>query len=201
MKDVVLHNERKLLNEAAAGSQRAFTLLFQHYSGKVYRFALKLTRSEQLAEEAVQDVFMKIWVDRSALTDIISFGAYLNRVNRNHCLDIIRRMARANHASNMFVEDAPEHSLETEQQIDYRNTQQVIAQALAKMTPQQQKVYRLCYIDGLKYEEAAEKLNISAGTVHSHLKQALKIMRTYMRDSGVAFFIIELVHELYRSGK
>lgn len=86
MKTAALFDETEILLQVAAGNERAFTILFRRYSSKVYSFALKLTRSEELAEEVVQEVFIKIWLNREGLGEIQEFGAYLNRINRNHSL-------------------------------------------------------------------------------------------------------------------
>ena len=193
MKTVPLFNESVILQEVAQGNERAFTMLFRQYSSKVYSFALKLTRSEEIAEEVVQEVFMKIWLNRAGLPEIREFGAYLNRVNKNHCLNVIKRLASETRIHHEISRGSTEFSLETEQHIAYRATQELLDQAIGKLTPQQQKVYRLCHIDGLKYEEAAGQLNISPGTVHSHMKQALKLIRSHLEHAGAAMLVATLI--------
>ncbi len=73
VKTVALFDEAEVLLQVAAGSERAFAVLFRQYSSKVFSFALKLTKSEELAEEVVQEVFIKIWLTREGLGDIREF--------------------------------------------------------------------------------------------------------------------------------
>ncbi len=88
---------------------------------------------------------------------------------------------------------------ETQQGIAYRGTQRLVDAAVALLTPQQQRVYKLCHVDGLKYEEAAAQLNISAGTVHSHMKVALKVIRTHLEHAGAAVLVCSLMENFFRS--
>jgi hypothetical protein len=62
-----LHNEKALLERVAQGDESAFRIVFDHYRDAIYAFALKVTRHESIAEEIVQDVFMKIWISRTGL--------------------------------------------------------------------------------------------------------------------------------------
>jgi RNA polymerase sigma-70 factor (ECF subfamily) len=89
-------------------------LLFKQYSGKVYSFALKLTKDQELAEEVVQEIFLKIWLDRHKLTEINEFGAYLNRINRNHCLNVIRQLANQQKTASGYGMELTEYSHDTE---------------------------------------------------------------------------------------
>jgi RNA polymerase sigma-70 factor (family 1) len=186
-----------VLRQVADGSEKAFTLLFKRYSGKVYSFALRLTRSEELAEEVVQEVFMKVWLNRETLTSVENFRAYLNRINKNHCLNIIRRLAQESRISLEISNQNTEYSHETEEGIVYRDTKELVEQAILTLTPQQQKVYRPCHIDGLKYEEATAELNISPGTVHTHMKLALKAIRQHLDHAGAAVIVAVLMEQFF----
>ncbi|SDS91994.1 RNA polymerase sigma-70 factor, ECF subfamily [Mucilaginibacter mallensis] len=67
-------NEKALLGQIAAGNQKSFAIIFAHYSKIIFPFALKLTRSNGLAEEILQEVFLKIWINRENLVSIENFG-------------------------------------------------------------------------------------------------------------------------------
>ena len=90
-------DEQDLLARAAQGDHRAFKRIFDAYQPRVYTFALHYLRSTHLAEEAVQEVFVKLWRKGSTLTAINDLQQYIFRVARNHALDSLRRQAvRAN---------------------------------------------------------------------------------------------------------
>jgi len=73
-----LHNEKELLFLTSHGDERAFTTLFEHYADNVFGVAMAYTKSTETAEEVVQDVFLKIWLNRENLGSIIRFERRLS---------------------------------------------------------------------------------------------------------------------------
>jgi RNA polymerase sigma-70 factor (ECF subfamily) len=71
----------------------------------------------------------------------------------------------------------------------------VLQLALESLSPQQRKVYELCHEQGLKYDEAARELGLSRGTVHSHMKQALKNIRVYLKQLDAMLFLFVFLHK------
>lgn len=173
-------NVEYLLNLIASGDRNAFEVLFEKEHKKVNSFALRITRSKEQAEEIVQDVFLKIWVNRSNLTGISNWSAYLNTMVRHHSFNFLRRLALEIQAGNELGKVNTEIDNTTEKEIEFRGTRALLEEAITSLPAQQQKVYRMCHIEGLKYAETAELLNISAGTVQSHMKQALSSLRKYL---------------------
>jgi RNA polymerase sigma-70 factor (family 1) len=174
-----IDTERTLLYQIASGDQRSFTVLFEYYSKTVYPFALKLTRSEELAEEILQEVFLKIWINRQNLPEIENFGAYVNRMTRNYAYNVLRRIAHENLIAFELSQQLTEEVNDTEEEVNYKDLEHSLAQAISCLTPQQKLIYTLCHQQGLKYSEVAGRLNISSSTVHTHMKLALKFIRTY----------------------
>ncbi|WP_183576526.1 RNA polymerase sigma factor [Mucilaginibacter sp. X5P1] len=185
--------EKALLGQIAVGDQKSFAIIFAHYSKIIFPFALKLTRSNDLAEEILQEVFLKIWINRENLVNIENFGAYLNRITRNHSYNVMRRIA---HEALIFSEISKQMSEEvnnTEDDIIYKDIQQTLNNAINHLTPQQKLIYTLCHKDGLKYNEVASRLNISSSTVHTHMKLALKLIRKYLIQINTLFILCYLI--------
>jgi RNA polymerase sigma-70 factor (ECF subfamily) len=193
LQNTPVDDEKMHLERIASGDQKSFAIIFAHYSKFVYSFSLKLTRSENLAEEILQEVFLKLWVHRSTLPEIENFGAYLNRITRNHCYNVIRRLAHETLISSELVYAMTEEVHTTENEVIGRDMQQSLNKAINQLTPQQKLVYTMCHQDGLKYEEVAGRLNISRSTVHTHMKLALRLIRKYLIQLNVLFFLIYLV--------
>jgi RNA polymerase sigma-70 factor (family 1) len=188
-----LYDETELLAKIAAGDRRAFGLLFEQYHALVFTIAYKLTRSRGNAKAVVQDVFLKIWNKRGTLQDIENFGAYLNRSARNQSIDALRVIAReALRNVGLQEKQLQEGDSRTEQDLEFREAGRMVGLALETLSPQQRKVYQLCREQGLKYEEAASRLGLSPGTVHSHMKQALKHIRAYLKnlDAMLLFMLL-----------
>lgn len=177
-----LYDERKLLLRIADGEEGAFKIIYDRYYSKVYTQAVRLLRSEVLGEELLQEVFLKLWRVRDGLTEINNLDAYLKTVTRNLCISALRRLALENRYSKSIAEDYDEAHNTTEETIILKDTRKLINEAIAQLPKQQQEVYRLCHIEGLKYEQAAQQLKISSLTVQTHMKRALRNLRNYLRD-------------------
>lgn len=184
-----LPNESMVLSQIAHGDQYAFSLLFRHYHGYVHSFGRKITRSHELATEIVQDIFLKIWLNREKLTTVENFGAYLNRIVRNHSFNVLRRLAQENKSNVVLQLNKTEMDYSTTQQLEYREIAHLLNEAIETLSPQQKMVYQLCHQEGLKYEDAAVKMNISSQTVHSYMKDALRKIRAHFKKHAIEYSI------------
>jgi len=188
-----LSNEANILLQIAEGDQHAFTLLFNHYQRFVYGYGRKLTRSDDMAIEMVQDVFLKIWQSRRKLPAVENFIAYLNRLVRNHAFNQLRALSkRAKIAVDPELQDT-EAENSTAQLLDYNETLKIVNEAVEMLAPQQKLAYTLCHRKGLKYEEAAEVMNISPKTVHVHMKYALSKIREHLRRNAVLYPALAII--------
>lgn len=186
-----LNDEKELLLLVATGNAKAFSQLFHQYSPKVYAYALKLVKSDTLAEEIVQEVFVKIWNLDAQLGEIVNLDAYLRVITRNHTLKLLRRMALEMKTSKMMAKDYDDSHNETEEYIIFKESAQILTEAVEKLPPQQKLVYQLCHQEGLKYEEAAERLNLSKLTVKTHMQHALRFLRLYIANhTDIATLVI-----------
>lgn len=183
--------ERQLLNKVKSGDQKAFTELFEHYQTMVYDYSIRLTRSKIHAEEIVQNIFLKIWMNRGNLEAIENFGAYLNRATRNECFTALKKIAAAVGRQEELTEQVIAKGVNTDHRLLYNESAKMLRTAVNTLPPQRKLVYELCHEQGLKYDEVAEKLNISSGTVHTHMKLALKTIRMYFsRMEALILFLI-----------
>lgn len=190
MADKFLPNESELLKKIAGGDKRAFTELFEFYQRYVYVYGKNLTRSDELAAEIVQDIFLKIWLGKQKLEKVENFGAYLNRIVRNHSLNVIRQIAQQIKSNEILKINSQEIDESTIQQLDYNEANRILNQAISNLPPQQRMAYHLCHLEGMKYEEAAAKMNISNRTVQAHLGQALKHIREHFKKNAIAYPLI-----------
>lgn len=175
----VLHNEKELLILIGEGDETAFTTLFHHYRDKIYTVAFKLSGSPTLAEEAVQDVFVKIWLKRTDLVQVQNFKAYLYTTVQNTMYKTLKRLA-LNHKKMVMVgaEQAP-FADDPELQLMQKDFHSILQNAIEKLPNQQKQVYKLVREKGLKRAEVANLLNLRPETVKFHLSKAVKNLRSY----------------------
>lgn len=174
-----IHTEKELLARVAEADEAAFTVVFEQYRKKVYSIALMLTDEDDIAEEMVQEVFLKVWTNRSTLPDLADFNAWLFIVTRNAAYKTLQKMAH----SKKVVQDAgyhlPEFSNETDDSILYHNYQQVLREAIDRLPPQQKAVWLMAKEEGLKRAEIAERMRLKPDTVKEYLSLASKSIRVY----------------------
>lgn len=137
--------------------------------------------------EVVQEIFMKIWTARVKLTEVENFGGYLNRILRNHTLNVLKKMSKEVKSNEILQQHLTEIEDSTNLQLDYDDTLKMLNDVLEKLPTQQRTVYTLCHQQGLKYDEAAVQMNISTETVHAHMRQALKKIREHFKSNSVLY--------------
>jgi RNA polymerase sigma-70 factor (ECF subfamily) len=166
----------------AGGEEWAFKTIYGHYRNKIFTLAFKLTRSESAALDVVQEVFIKVWMNREQLATVMNFNSYLNTVTRNHLSNAFRRLAIEKTYLSQLISDEP-FSL-SQLQIDpalRAEIRTLYKQALQKLSPQQRRVYLLGKQEGLKYQEIASQLHISRDTVKEYMSQAKKTIAQHFR--------------------
>lgn len=186
----LLHNEKELLQQLAQGDETAFRTIFDHYRDAIYSFAMKVTRQEAIAEEIVQDVFVKIWMNRGGLGAIRHFPDFLYIIARNHTFNAWRRLARERKLTVATADELSIPGVSTDAVILQRDYDRLLLQAVAQLPPQQKLVYTLGRQEGFSREEIAAQLNISPATVKVHMSQALKALRLYFQEYPDAILVV-----------
>jgi RNA polymerase sigma-70 factor (family 1) len=179
----ILPNEKELFGLISQGDQVAFTKVFDHYAPRIYPFVLKMTHSEALTQEIMQELFIKLWTNRASMKDVQNHRSYIFRIATNgtyKCLKADARRATIEEAGGAI------RTLETnstEELIDFKQTEEIISKAVESLPEQQKKVYVLSRKVGLNAEEIAKHLNLSPKTVKNHLTEALRSLKQQLQNS------------------
>lgn len=161
------------------GDEVAFRTLFDHYRKKIYALGLFLTKSENSAQELVQDVFLKIWEKREKLREVTYLNAWIRTIARNISIDYLRvRAVEKLGIAHLVAKDGS--GCFTQNDVADREYQQLLETAVRQLPPQQQKVYILHRQQGLSHEAIAEALSISVLTSKKYMKLALKSIRVFL---------------------
>lgn len=192
----LLPNERELLAKIAFGDHRAFRVVYDSYARKVYTQAVQLLHSDVEAEEMTQEIFLKLWLLGERVYEINNLEAYLRTLTRNRALNVLRKMVLEGRIEKALGVDWKEESNEAEEEILIKDVRNMLNKAVEMLPQQQKQVYQLCHQEGLRYEEAAERLNLSPLTVQVHMKRALKSVRAYVKantDVAIILMILKLL--------
>ncbi len=168
-------NDQRTKLSIAGGNTRRFQYLMEVTSDELLQYALSFVRNQEIAEELISDVYVKIWHKRSELPNIQNIRSYLFIAVKNSCLSHIRKMKNEkivfideyNDFLFPVVESKDDESIEKDQL-------KKIYEAIGELPPKCREAFTLAKINGFKHREIAEIMDISEKTVNNHLVTALK---------------------------
>jgi len=162
------------------GDTGAFRVLYDTLKQDIYAYAHRFFRDTALAEETVQDVFMQVWKHRETLDPAQSIKAYVYRIARNHIYNKLKAFARQEKYQKHVFYSHITTSNDVEDFVDYKELQSLYEEAISKLPPQRQLIFRMSRMDFLSHDEIAEQLAISKNTVKDQMVKALKFIKQYM---------------------
>jgi RNA polymerase sigma-70 factor (family 1) len=153
----------------------ALKVLYDRFSSKLFQLAFAIVRSKEMAEEVVEDVFIKVWKKREQAGKIENFTFYLYVMTKNSSRDYLRKYGNK---KNINLDDValPFYRVDTTPE-DLMITEEVINQinkAINELPTKCRLIFKLVKEDGLKYREVAELLHLNRKTVENQVGIALK---------------------------
>jgi RNA polymerase sigma factor (sigma-70 family) len=184
-----------LLVQMAGGNQQAFRQLIKRYHNLVFHHALTFLKTVQEAEEATQDIFLKLWHNRDKLPGLDNFVEFLFIISRNYLIDRLRKKVLA--TQEISDPESLEEELMPDDQLQFRQMQDLIHRGLQSLTPQQRTAIELSKIQELTYEEAGKIMGISRNTVKWHVVAGLNALRIYLKTNNESvLFLLLLIRAL-----
>jgi RNA polymerase sigma-70 factor (family 1) len=187
------HSEFQLVKSLKSSSVPAFNTLFHHYSNRLYQFSYKYLKSEEEAEELVQEVFTRVWEKRSELKAELSFNSYLFTIAFNVIRKYFRRKAHLADYLNGKVKD--DLNLETVHKVNYNSLKKHLDNLVALLPQRRKEIFTKSRYEGFSVKEIADDMKISKKTVENQLTEALKFIRTHLSGehfAGILFFFLFL---------
>ena len=164
-----------------------FEQLFRENYTRLCYHAYSFLNDEEAAKDAVNDVFEKVWVNFEKIERTQSLLPLLYTLVRNHCVSLLRHKKvreRFNQELRLKDEATDEGYMEYELLIER------LRQSVEKLPGQTKVVFRMCFLDGKKYQETADALAISINTVKTHINKALRILREEYSDYSLLLVIL-----------
>lgn len=189
MENIQLNNEKGLLHRIAAGDEKAFRIFFDLYKERFYAVVLKMAGSDAVAQEMVQDIFLKIWQNRASLSEINNPEAYFFTSLYRQVYRHFKKLALDKKLVSILSQ-SPGFNNITDETLLARESERVLNEAVAKLPPQQQTVFRLSRQQGLSREQIATELNLSPNTVRNHLAEAIKFIKAHLNKSALVYLLL-----------
>ncbi|MEO9802782.1 MAG: RNA polymerase sigma-70 factor [Reichenbachiella sp.] len=180
--------ERIIIQELKKGNQVVFEHLFKTYYSGLVRFSEGILFDPFMAEDEVQQLFIYVWENVRKLEINTSLKAYLYQATRNRCLNRLKSI-HVYDKNKILYREGILNSGELEY-VEDEKTHQAIQAALKQLPDQQQQIARLKYLEGKKYAEVADVLNISVNTVKTQLSRAKAGLRKIMGRTLTCLLLI-----------
>src|SRR6188768_4529355 len=166
----------------ANGDQLAYRQLFIQFYNKLYRFVMGFTKSRELTEEIVSDVFINIWRRKKNIEEIKNLKLYLYVSAKNITFNYLKKLHRENLTDLDSVEIEPEDPFaDPGAVLITREMNLKLKSAINDLPPRCKLIFTLIKEDGMTYKQTATLLDISESTVENQLSIALKKISSAIR--------------------
>lgn len=173
--------DMELYERVRQKDQAALEMLYDRYERILYAFVLQLTQDRDLAEEAMQEVFIKLWRGGGIYDETKGkFRSWLFTMSRHVAIDLIRKRKPDLQLEESFAEAIPSPSPSVEAEVEWQEERSQIETAMAGLSAEQQQVVRLMYFQGLSQQKIADTCGIPLGTVKGRIRLALKQLRRHL---------------------
>jgi RNA polymerase sigma-70 factor (ECF subfamily) len=180
MKDEVEILNAALLQQLMAGEERALKDIIYRYRNQLFSNAYYLLGDADQSNDAIQEVFIKLWDVRTRLNKTTSLEKYLVILTRNHCISILRKNKTRQRRAEKFCYSQPHYSY-----VDGLENAELgsrLNAALQSLTASQKKIFHSVYFEGKSHLEVMQEQNIKLPTVKVTIYSALKVLRAKLHD-------------------
>lgn len=177
-----LQSGTTLVDQIRNGDKQALARLYDAYSGMVYGVVLKMVKAEELAQEIVQDVFLKVWKNIGTYDESKArISTWIMNIARNRAIDELRsksfRNQQENQSLDIYVDEGEPGGGGNELKTDSIGLKSVVD----RLRPEQTQLIELLYFGGYTHEEAAKELNIPLGTVKTRIRSSIIELRKLLK--------------------
>lgn len=182
---------REVINRLCEGDEKAFEIFFYQHKDAVFKYAILHLRDNDIAEDVVQEVFIRFWNRIHQIQPDQNVRSYLYTIARHVVFDEIRKNIQFQDYSSYSIHTGKIGVNDSEDDIHYKELESLYRRAINLLPEQRQKIYRLSKLEYLSNEEIAALLRISKNTVRDQLVKGNKFVRAYItRNSSTLPFVL-----------
>lgn len=181
------HRDQNILNGIKAGDVASFKTLFHDYYPMLCHFAEKNGLKLDVAEDIVQDLFVKLWENRNSIAISSSIKSYLFQSTRNQCLNYLKRGEVKRKFEEYVLHLHPDYYYN--EAIEEEELNYFIYKAVESLPPKCREVFQLSRFEEKSNDKISQEMGISSKTVNNQIGKAVKIIRQFLIDNEILVFI------------
>lgn len=186
-------HDYELLQQLIEGDAEAFREIYELYQDKIFAFAFKLTKQRDVANDMVQEIFIKLWEKRDQVKVELNFGAYLKKMAQNHVFNYLKKASLDRRVQETIKQRLEELQHRNADDLVEKEIQKAYTEAIDTLSPQKKLIYNLSRTGDLSYDEIATQLGISKNTVRNQMVDAIRLIRQYVSShTDLACLIIAI---------
>lgn len=174
------NNEVKLIQLCKKGNEKAQYRLYRSYSKAMYNIAIRMTGEKETAEDALQDSFIRAFKELHTLNDEKAFGGWLKRIVINRCIDEVRKK---NYRITSFDTISDKH-VEIAEEVNETIDPEFVHHMIKKLPGGAREILVLRALEGYKYAEIAEKLDITESTAKTQFFRAKQLLGKMIKETN-----------------
>jgi len=180
----------EVLLQLTEGNESAFKQIYDRYWPGIYKTVKRYTKSQEVAEDIVQEIFTTLWNNRTHFTGVINIEYYLITMAKNLTYKTLRKMAFEKEVRNHWTEEGlQKENVENDAVLDQQYAQ-LIQHAVGLLPSQQKQIFQMAKVEGLSHKDIATQLKISHLTVKTHMAKALRTIRHYLQPHLTNMFVV-----------
>jgi RNA polymerase sigma-70 factor (ECF subfamily) len=174
--------DKNIIDRLRKGDQSALKYLFDVYYRELVIYAMKIVVNRGVAEETVQDLFIRLWKNRSRLNLQKSLQAYLITAVRNRCVNFIKSRYGRTRFEDLDGIDQYSNAEAADMNVTVRELREAIHNAVRLLPPKCKIIFNLSRNAGMTVDEIAAQLGISGKTVRSQISIAIRKIKAHLED-------------------
>jgi len=178
-------NTEEIIRRLKKDDKSAVDELFSYYYPRLYSFSKSILKIENDIDDILQEVFVKLWLNRTKIGNAETFNSYIFTITKNEVLNLIRSKLKDHTFKDELYLRSVAEEYQTQNQLEFDEIKNGIDQIVAGLPEKRQQVFVLSRTDGLSNKEIAQQLNISEKTVEDHITHAIKHIKSSMKDMGI----------------
>ena len=172
--------QKELIVGLKKGDEVAFNELYNAYSKPMYLKVLRMVKNKDVADELVQELFIKLWDNRRKINLEKSFQSFMYTIAQNLVYNYFRKVASDNNMIESLLLRGVDYDPGAEEILLNKEANALLQQAIDQLSPQRKQAFKLCKIEGRSYEEASQIMGVSVATINSHITQSLQTIKIYV---------------------